>query len=59
MIPLFVITALAGYFLLSNTIVSTSEELKEMVTDKYDSLFKKYGAMYGVDWKLLKRKLEK
>ena len=55
MIPFYLISAVIGYFLISNTVVSTSEEIKEMIPDKFDDLFKKYGAIYGVDWKLLKR----
>lgn len=49
------ISALIGYFLFSSSVDTMSETVKQIVPSDYDELFKKYGSMYGIDWKFLKR----
>ena len=51
----FTISALIGYLWFSSSVSTTSEVVKNIIPDKYDELFKKYGSIYGVDWKILKR----
>jgi len=50
-----VVTALIGYYFFSSSVETASDVVKKIVPDKYDELFKKYGAMYSVEWKMLKR----
>ena len=49
------ISALVGYFMYSSNAGQKSDEVKIIIPKDYDDLFKKYGSIYGVDWKLLKR----
>lgn len=49
------ISALIGYLLFSSSVSTMSDVVKQVVPDNFDDLFKKYGSMYGVDWKFLKR----
>jgi len=49
------VSALIGYLLFSSSVSNMDDVIKVVAPDKFDDLFKKYGSMYGVDWKMLKR----
>jgi len=49
------VSALIGYLLFSSSVSNMDDVVKQIAPDTYDDLFKKYGSMYGVDWKFLKR----
>lgn len=47
--------AVIGLFLLPKNVFGQEVIVTTEINNQFDDLFKKYGSIYGVDWKLLKR----